>query len=48
MVAEAVDAVFLHRLGVGRFVAERDGAVIGSNFMDERSTVYGIGLDYSF
>lgn len=24
-------------------VAERDGAVIGSNFMDERSTVFGIG-----
>jgi predicted N-acetyltransferase YhbS len=39
---EVVGGIIAHP-GFYDVVAERDGAVIGSNFMDERSTISGIG-----
>src|SRR5262245_37600967 len=35
--------VMLNHPGIYAVVAERDGRVVGSNFMDERSPVAGIG-----
>lgn len=42
-VAEWMMGMLLQHPGFYKVVAERDGKVVGSNFMDERSPIYGIG-----
>jgi GNAT superfamily N-acetyltransferase len=42
-VAGGILGMLIHHPGFYGVVAERDGTIVGSNFMDERSTVFGIG-----
>jgi predicted N-acetyltransferase YhbS len=42
-VATALCSVLLSHPGIHGVVAELDGAIVGSNFLDERSTIAGIG-----
>jgi GNAT superfamily N-acetyltransferase len=42
-VAERMMAMLFQHPDIYRVVAERDGRVVGSNFMDERSPIFGIG-----
>lgn len=42
-VAERMMSMLFQHPDIYRLVAERDGRVVGSNFMDERSPIFGIG-----
>ena len=45
-VAVGLLRMLLEHPGFYGVVAERDGTIIGSNFLDERSTIVGIGPDH--
>src|SRR5688572_20683884 len=41
--AEGLVRAFIANPGIWGIVAERDGRVVGSNFLDERGTIAGLG-----